>query len=74
MKLFNAGESELLKRNVHGLLGGLVGICLIYNVVAIIQRPKPPRHLYLNALMYFGVAIIEVLHVQHHEESRCVWR
>lgn len=70
MRLLESGQYELCKRNVHGLLGATVALCLAYNVAAIIQRPKPSRHLYWNALLYLGVLTVEITHFKHHEASR----
>jgi hypothetical protein len=70
VKILNAGEHELIKRNVHGVLASVTALCLVYNVAAIVQRPKPPPHLYWNALLYFTVLTVEIAHIKHHQESR----
>jgi hypothetical protein len=70
VRFLDAGDSELLKRNLHGALGLIVAGFAIYNLAAIFQRPHPQRHLFMNALMYGSLVVVEVMHAQHHEASR----
>ena len=60
----NPGECERTKAAVHGALGLLAGVCLIYNAVAWYRRRE--WHLAVNAAVYGALTAYEVEQCRHH--------
>jgi len=67
VRICQRGEQEGLKRAVHGSLGALAVVCLVYNAVAWCQRHE--RHLAANVLLYGVLVAFEQRKVRHH---RCI--
>jgi hypothetical protein len=63
-RFLRPGEAEALKGAVHAAVCGLAVVCGIYNAAAWLTRRE--RHLGVNAVLYAGLAIWEVMHVRHH--------
>lgn len=65
--LCTPGRFEPLKTGVHLMM--LIGatVCCLYNASAWICRRE--THSAVNAVIYGGLAWLEVMHAQHHAEA-----
>ena len=61
-----AGRSEPLKGAAHAAAAGLLSVMAAYNVAAWAFRPRPERHLAVNAVLYTVGAAWEVRQAARH--------
>ena len=65
-RFLKPGEGEMLKGAVHAAVCGLALVCGVYNAAAWLTRRE--RHLGVNAVLYSGLAMWEMVHVRHHTQ------
>ena len=65
--LCESGEAEEFKLLVHLGVFGLAVACAAYNGMAFGQRRT--RHLFVNALVYLGIAACEKRQMQRHLDT-----
>jgi len=68
MRIFVPGECELSKAGIHGAIGGLAAVCLVYNCWSFGKRHD--LHLLVNTGLYAALVAWELAHVQHHLNGR----
>lgn len=72
MRLLRSGEYEPLKAGVHAVACGVLGVCAIYSISALIARRVRTghwqRHLAGNAVLYTAGTWWEAQQVKHHLE------
>lgn len=67
MNFFQPGSCEPLKMAVHGAIGGLACVCVLYNACSFLTRRTP--HLGVNVVLYGLLVALEIEHVKHHAAS-----
>ena len=63
----DADSSQATKAAVHGAVFALVALCCGYNLLA--YRARGERHSAINAIVYGGLLIWEVLQIRHHART-----
>lgn len=57
-------EAPVVKGMIHGIMLTLSSAICVYNAAAYCRRPA--RHLAVNALVFAGVALLEIANVRRH--------